>query len=112
MGEGTLARVRKLPVGVRLNRAEIVSWISMPETIDVVDCVSSNVKSCGWHAESNTLKVVFSNGTEYRYIGVSDKLYYDLTAARSKGSMLSMIKSLCTAVKIDALFYEAHEQKE
>lgn len=112
MDDCTLARVRKLPVGVRLNRAEIVSWFTMPETIDVADCASSNVKSYGWHAESNTLKVIFSNGTEYRYIGVSDKLYADLAATSSKGSMLSMIKSLCLAIKIDASFYEAHEQKE
>jgi len=101
----TLSRIDKLPKNVKLSKEEIRSWMLMPTEMPAVDCVSSNVKAYGWDAESRTLKVIFSNSTEYRYLGVDPAVNTGLQNAKSKGSTLAIIKTMFQALKIDPAFY-------
>lgn len=57
------------------------AWTQTPE--------SSNLSKFGYHAESQTLTVVFTNGGSYQYHGVPASLVDGLTAASSRGSYLA-----------------------
>lgn len=54
--------------------------------IDRQDVVSSNIKSIGYHAETQTLDVEFAAGRVYRFAGVPQQAYDQLIGAESIGS--------------------------
>lgn len=47
---------------------------------------SSNLRSVGYDANSNTLEIAFHNGGTYQYSGVPSHVYQGLMTAGSKGS--------------------------
>ena len=49
---------------------------------------SSNIKSIGYDAESETLEVEFSGERVYQYFGVPQQLHSDLMRAKSHGGFL------------------------
>jgi len=54
--------------------------------IERQDVVSSNIKSIGYHAPTQTLDVEFAAGRVYRFTGVSQAAYDALIGAESIGS--------------------------
>lgn len=62
---------------------------------------SSNLESCAYDAESETLEVSFKNGGKYRYAGVPAEVYAQLTAASSPGGFFAgRIKDTYRAIKL------------
>jgi len=51
---------------------------------------SSNIRSVGYHAASQTLEVEFLNGGIYQYYGVPGNMYDQMMCAQSKGRFLHM----------------------
>lgn len=50
------------------------------------EVTSSNIKSVGHCPQTNTLEVIFNNGTHYAYEDVSVEKYNELMKAQSIGS--------------------------
>lgn len=46
---------------------------------------SSNIAQVGYDQESNTLRIVFTNGSVYDYYEVDEQIYRHLLQAPSKG---------------------------
>jgi hypothetical protein len=91
--------------------AEILSYATMPIRIEAKKCLSSNVEAYGYDKQSRTLKVVFSGGSEYRYLCVPEQLYQDLDKADSKGSFVAIVKRMCKAIRVDGRWYSLDEDK-
>ena len=51
-----------------------------------VPVTSTSIASIGYHAESLTLEVEFTNGGLYQYLGVPPKTYEEFLTAESKGT--------------------------
>lgn len=98
-----LAKIGLIPDGVRLRRDEIRSLLLMPFKLEVQSCVSSNVAAYACHRASRTVKVVFHNGAEWRYLAAPDNLMDDLEKSSSKGSMLAILKKLCIGIPVPAV---------
>jgi KTSC domain len=63
---------------------------------------SSNIRSIGHDAESNTLRVEFKNGGTYEYDGVPAEVHDDLIDAPSKGQHLHKhIRGMYPAKRVD-----------
>ncbi|MFF7055934.1 KTSC domain-containing protein [Achromobacter spanius] len=50
---------------------------------------SSNVKSVGYDAASETLEIEFNNGSVYQYFDVPERIYSELMSADSVGGYLA-----------------------
>lgn len=53
--------------------------------VKMVPVKSTNISDIGYHPESHTLWVNFTNGTRYIYNGVTPKTHADFMASQSKG---------------------------
>lgn len=51
---------------------------------------SSNLRSVGYDANSQTLEVEFINGTIYQYYGVPENIHEQLMQQQSKGRFLNI----------------------
>jgi hypothetical protein len=61
---------------------------------------SSNIKAAGY--ENNTLRVRFTNGTEYDYKGVSPQMFDGLLLAKSQGKFFNtVIRKKFNGVKVE-----------
>lgn len=116
------AKINLIPLApnvVRLTRGEVTSLMQMHVKIVDAEIVSSNVSRLGKDVAARVIKVIFKNGTEYRYLNVPLNLIGDMDRAESKGRFISMLKGLCAAVKVTPEFYtitaklmETHGKKE
>jgi len=62
---------------------------------------SSNIKQAGYDVNSRTMRVQFSNGTEYDYKDVSAEKYSEFTTAKSQGKFFNTnIKGQFTGNKV------------
>ncbi len=77
------------------------SLLMMPQHIESKAVKSSNVASIGYHDKSQTLKVTFKGGAEYRYLAVSDKSKTLLEKSPSKGRAMTQVKIMHQVVKIE-----------
>ena len=73
---------------------QILSLAQMPDTIEMKEVVSSNVKSYGYDASSQVLAVVYSNGTEYRYLGIQPDIAEGISKTESVGRAINAVKQL------------------
>ena len=63
---------------------------------------SSNIKMAGYDSPTNTMRVQFSNGTEYDFVGVKSEVYAEFSAAKSQGKYFNAnIKSKYTGSKVE-----------
>lgn len=51
---------------------------------------SSNIKSIGYDADTETLEVAFNSGSVYRYFNVPAQLHKRLMSAESKGGFFNI----------------------
>ncbi len=62
---------------------------------------ASNIKAAGHNPESNTLRIRFSNGTEYDYDNIDASQFGAFMAAKSQGRFFHQnIKSSSTSTKV------------
>ncbi len=61
----------------------------MPDEIEMIDVVSSNVASIGHNGLTNELRVRFKSGQMYSYSGVPVHVFLDLLNADSVGGYLA-----------------------
>lgn len=73
---------------------QILSLAQMPDGIEMKPVVSSNVKSYGYDPTSQVLAVVYSNGTEYRYLGVHPDYVDAISKNESVGRSINAVKQL------------------
>lgn len=85
--------------GKKLSGLELWSLLDCPDEIPVKECASSNVAAYGYHEESGTLKVIFANGTEYRYLAVKKNHFENLEKSDSKGREIAFIKQVFAGIK-------------
>ena len=53
------------------------------------NAASSNIRSIGCDAQTQTLEVEFMNGAIYQYYGVPEHIYNQMMAEQSKGRFLN-----------------------
>ena len=58
--------------------------------MDRQSVTSSNVRSVGYDADTQTLEVEFHSGSIYQYDGVPERVHRGLMQAASKGSYLHL----------------------
>lgn len=57
--------------------------------MDRYNVASSNIRSVGYDAPTQTLEVEFLNGTIYQYYGVPENMYEQMMNEHSKGRFLN-----------------------
>jgi hypothetical protein len=62
----------------------------LPPKIERTPVRSSNISSIGYDAQAKVLEMAFHSGTEYRYFGVPEHLYYGLMNASSHGKYFDL----------------------
>lgn len=63
---------------------------------------SSNISAAGYNSDSQTLRIRFSNGTEYDYEGVAEELANGIFDAESPGKFFhGAIRSSFTGVRVE-----------
>ena len=67
----------------------------------MVPVKSSNIKAAGFNTLAGTMRIQFSNGTEYDYEGVNAEMYNNFLESKSQGRFFHQnIKGKLTGTKV------------
>lgn len=57
--------------------------------MEMISVTSSNIEAIGYDVASETLQVIFKNGSTYQYFDVPERVFEELRDAGSVGAYLS-----------------------